>query len=175
MENIEVFEMVEVLKSKKIKRIKISKKGKWNNFILNDQIVYEDPNGEDSVRYTVDGFGIEEGGIFAYPTANPKLKHVPITDPNGLVLLRRYNNDFYVTTTRVIGISGKVVDEVGTILALNPKRYNEPEYIVKFEHDFEDGHDCRILWDKPWYPRKHKVKDAKNLYLCLTHQIKFLQ
>lgn len=156
------------------KEIEIFTEGSWHNFYAGDEICYESQSSNyRSSKFQVIGFNMLYG-MFAYDIVYEK--HICIiTDPVGIILLRRDDEDFSVSRAPVVGIWGQVAGEIGKVVALNPERYNRPEYLVKFRFDFEDGHDGRCDWDKPWYPRKQKIKGAKNLYWCSCEQINFYE
>lgn len=157
------------------KEIEIFTTGSWHNFYVDDEVYFESQSS--NYRSTVCkvckviGFNMLYG-MFLCDTVYEE-KYFCATSPIGIILFRRDSGDFFVSRNHVIGISGKVTDKVGRIVALNPERINSTEYLVKFRSYFEDGHDGRCDWDKPWYPKKYKVKDAKNLYWCLREQIDF--
>lgn len=171
----EDFETIEIDIAGGIKEFEIYAKGNWNHFKFGDEIRYESPSSNyHSKIFRVRGFNMLYGGMFAYNIVDEE-EYVHITDPVGIILLERNGHDFSVSKAIVIGISGKVTDRVGRVVAINPERPTCHEYLVRFKYDFEDGHDCKFEWEKPWYPRQCKVEGVKNLYLCLDEQIKFLR
>lgn len=169
------FETIEIPIVGGAKEIEICTKGSWYNFNVGDEIRYESASSNyRSERLRVIGFNMLYGGMFACDIIYEE-EYVHVTDPIGIVLLRRDGKDFSVGKTPIIGIWGKVTNKVGRVVALNPERPKSPEYLVKFRSDFEDGHDGKFDWKKAWYPRQYKKEGVKNLYWCLHEQIKFLR
>lgn len=164
----DAFETIEINTVEGVKEIEICTGESWHNFEAGDEIQYESsPNNYRSKVFVVRGFNLLYG-MFA-EDLRYEGEYMLITSPIGIILRRRDRYDFCVGKASIIGIYGKVADRIGKIVALNPK---VDKFLVRFRNDFEEGHNGKSDWKKPWYPRKCKIEDAKNLYWCLYEQIK---